>query len=108
MTVNRIVNAREGTSTLDRAIPKIVGMIGRFNGKDVTNYLQAYRAEMKMRDILEDRRLSGFRWVVTPSIHTVVLEDQAHCRNWPEFEGRLLEWYNFNDSLRLSKREFME
>ena len=79
VAVDRIVNSWEGTSTLDRAIEATVGMIGRFNGKDVTNYLQAYRAEMKMRDILEDRRLSGFRWVVTPSIHVEVLKVQADC-----------------------------
>ena len=46
--------------TLDGAIEAIVEMIGRFNGKDVTIYLEAYRVEMIMRDIPEDRRLSGF------------------------------------------------
>ena len=90
MTVNRIVNAREGTSTLDRAIPKIVGMIGRFNGKDVTSYLEAYRAKMIMRDIPEDKWLSGFPRVVTPSIY-IEVEVQAHCRNWSEFKGQLLK-----------------
>ena len=33
---------------------------------------------------------------------------QATCQNWVEFEGRLLERYGFDDSLWLSKREFME
>ena len=52
--------------------------------------------------------MSRFPRVVTPSIHTEVLEIQANYRNWLEFERRLLERYGFNDSLRLSKREFME
>ena len=40
-TVDRIVSACEGTSALNRAIGAIVGMIGRFGGKDVTSYLEA-------------------------------------------------------------------
>ena len=59
--VDRIVSAREGTGALDRAIKAIVGAIGRFGGKDAMSYLEAYRAEMVMRDIPEDRRLDGMR-----------------------------------------------
>ena len=69
VAVDRLVSAREGIGTLDRVIELIVGTIGRFGGKNATSYLEAYRAEMIMRDIPEDRRLSGFPQVVTPSIH---------------------------------------
>ena len=63
---------------LDRAIEAIVGMIGRFGGKDATSYLEAYRAEMVMRDIPEDRRLAGFPRVAMSGIDSEVLE--ARCR----------------------------
>ena len=53
--VDRLVSAREGIGALNRAIEAIVGTIGRFGGKDTTSYLEAYRAEMVMRDIPEDR-----------------------------------------------------
>ena len=99
---------REGTSALDKAIEAIVGIIGRFGGKDATSYLEAYRAEMVMRDIPEDKRLVGFPRVATPGIHAEVLEVQAGCRTWEEFEGRLLEKCGLDDVLRLSKRDFME
>ena len=46
--------------------------------------------------------------MVLRSIHAKVLEVQAACRNLEEFEGRLLERYGYDDSLRLSKREFMD
>ena len=52
--VDRIVSARGGTCVLDRAIEAVVGTIGQFGGKDATSYLEAYLAEMVMRDILED------------------------------------------------------
>ena len=35
--VDRIVSAREGTCTLDRAIEAIIDTIGRFGGKDATS-----------------------------------------------------------------------
>jgi hypothetical protein len=106
--VDRIVSMHEGAGALDRAVEAVVGTIGQFSGKDATSYLEAYRAEMVMRDIPEDRRLSGFPRVATPSIHAEVLEVREECGTWEEFEGRLLEKYGYDDALRLSKREFME
>jgi hypothetical protein len=106
--VDRIVSAREGAGALDRAIEAVVGSIGRFGGKDATSYLGAYRAEMVMRDIPEDRRLSGFPRVATPGVHAEVLELRDGSGSWEEFESRLLEKYGHDDALRLSKRDFME
>ena len=71
---NRRVNVRESTGGLDKAIETTVSTTGRFNEMDVLSYLEAYKAEMLMRDIPEDRRLSQFPGVVTPSIHAEVLE----------------------------------
>jgi hypothetical protein len=99
--VDRIVNAREGANALDRAVEAVVGTIGRFGGKNATSYVEAYQAEMVMRDIPEERWLSGFPRVVVPSIHVEVLEVRE------EFEGWLLEKYGHEDALRLSKREFI-
>ena len=82
----------------------IVSRISRFNRKDVRSYLEAYKAKMIMRDIPEDRRLSGFPQFVTPSIHTEVFDVQARCRNWLDFEAHILERYNFDESLWLFKR----
>ena len=78
--VDRIVSAREGTGTLDRAIEVIIGTIARFGGKHATSYLEAYRAEMVMREIPEERRLTGFPPVVMLGIHAEVLEVRAESR----------------------------
>mgnify|MGYP000630293326 FL=1 len=108
VAVDRLVSAREGASALDRAIEATVGKIGRFGGKDATSYLEAYKSEMQMRDIPEDRRLAGFPRVVTPHIHAEVVEIQAGCRDWAEFAEEVLEKYNYDDSLRLSRKDFMD
>jgi hypothetical protein len=89
--VDQIVSACEGAGALDRAIEAVIGTIGWFGGKDATSYLEAYRAEMVMRDIPEDKWLAGFPRVAMPSIHVEVLEVRAESRTWEEFEGRLLE-----------------
>ena len=72
--VDRLVNAREGSSALDRAIEAVIGTIGRFSGKDGTMYLASYGAEMLMRDIPKERRLAGFPRVAMLSIHAEVLK----------------------------------
>ena len=95
-------------SELAEAMASVVGTIGRLGGKDATSYLEAYRAEMVMGDILEDRRLAGFSRVAMSGIHAEVLEVRAESRTWEELKGRLLEKYGLDDALRISKRDFME
>ena len=75
--VDCLVNARESTNGLYKSVETILGMTGRFNGKDVMNYLEAFKAKMLMRDVFQ--RLSAFLGVVMPSIHVEVLEMQADC-----------------------------
>ena len=60
VAVDHLVSAREGASALDRAIEATIGKIGRFGEKDATSYLEAYKSEIQMRNIPEDRRLAGF------------------------------------------------
>ena len=91
--VDRIVSVREGIGALDRAMEAVVGTIGRFSGKDATSYLASYRAAMVMRDIPEERRLTGFPRVAMSGIHAEVLEVRAESRTWEEFEGRVLKKY---------------
>jgi hypothetical protein len=108
LTVYRIVNACKGASALDRAIEAIVGMIGRFDGKDATSYLEAYQAKMVMRNIPKDMLLAGFPRMAMSGIHAEVLKVRADSQTWEEFEGQLLKKYGLDDALWLSKRDFVE
>ena len=49
VAINHVVNARESANGLDRSVETIVGMISRFNGKDATNYWEAFKVEIPMR-----------------------------------------------------------
>ena len=108
VVVDHLVSAHEGMSALDRAIEATVDKVGWFGGKDATSYLEAYRSEMQMRNIPEDRWLTGFARVVTSSIHAEMIEIQAGCHDWANFVEWVLERYNFDDSLRLSEKDFMD
>ena len=46
--VDRLVNARDNSLGLDKAIETMVRRSCEFNGKDGTSYLEAYKAEMLM------------------------------------------------------------
>ena len=63
---------------------------------------------MIMRNIADNRRLTGFPRVVTAGIHVELLEVHAGCQTWEDFERQLLEKYGFDDLLQLSKRNFLE
>ena len=60
VAVEHLVNIQESVIGLDKAIETIVSTIGRFNGKDTTIYVEAYKPKMLMWDIPEDRCLSRF------------------------------------------------
>ena len=40
--MDRMLQERDNTAGLDRAIETIVGTMGRFDGKDVLRYLEGY------------------------------------------------------------------
>mgnify|MGYP006970561484 CR=1 FL=1 len=67
--------------------------------------MNTYNAEMRMQNVPEDRRLTGFARVVTLSIYAEVLKIQPNCHNWEEFEERLLEKYGLDDTRIIMRKE---
>ena len=41
-------------------------------------------------------------------MHMEMIEIQAGCHDWADFAQRVLERYSYDDSLRLSKKDFMD
>ena len=48
--MDSLVNAREGSSRLDKTIETIVDTTRRFNRRDATNFLETYKAKILMCD----------------------------------------------------------
>ena len=77
--------------------------MAQFNSKDVSQYLEAYKAEMLMRDILEAKQLSGYTWVVVVlSLQEKILQKQGESCNWEEIKRVLLEQYDFDDFMKVT------
>ena len=45
-TMDKMMQERENTTGLNQAIEMVIGTTGRFNGKDVSPYLEMYKVEM--------------------------------------------------------------
>ena len=43
VAADHLANTRESTRDVDMAVETVVGTTGRFNGKDVMNYLEALK-----------------------------------------------------------------
>ena len=43
-----------------------------------------------------------------PSIHSEMVEMQAGSRDWAEFAEGVLEKYSYDDSFRLTRKDFMD
>ena len=49
--MDHMLRKRDNIASLDKVIAKIVDANGCFNGKDVSQYLKAYKTEMQTMDI---------------------------------------------------------
>ena len=68
----------------------MVKRVGRFNGDRVPFYLEAYNAEMEVRDVDEALRLEIFYRVVAVQMHEEVKELREAHVSWEAFEEGLL------------------
>ena len=78
-----------------QAVERAVGLVGRFNGNDVPNFLRAYNAEMTEWGVDEATRLDFFCQVAAVSRYEEVKELRETHESWESFEGALLEAYGY-------------
>lgn len=93
-----------------KALKGVVDKIGRFDGKNVTNFLKVYLCEMEVHLIPEDRMIQAFGLAVIPEIRDRVreiMQDEA-VNTWAAFEERLRDEYFDEDSERMTKRSFLD
>lgn len=93
-----------------KALKGVVDKIGRFDGKNVTNFLKVYLCEMEVHLIPEDRMIQAFGLAVIPEIRERVreiMQDEA-VTTWAAFAERLRDEYFDEDSERMTKRSFLD
>ena len=93
-----------------KALKGVVDKIGRFNGKNVTNFLKVYLCEMEVHQIPEDCMIQAFGLAVVPEIRDWVreiIQDEA-VNTWAAFGERLRDEYFDEDSERMTMRSFLD
>lgn len=93
-----------------KALKGVVDKIGRFDGKNITNFLKVYLCEMEVHQVPERRMIQTFCLAVVPEIRDRVreiMEDEA-VTTWAAFEERLRDAYFDEDSERMTKRSFLD
>ena len=93
-----------------KALKGVVDKIGRFDGKNVTNFLKVYLCEMEVHQIPEDHMIQAFGLAVVPEIRDRVreiMQDEA-VNTWAAFGERLRDEYFDEDSKRMTMRSFLD
>ena len=67
------IQSTEGYAST-KALKGVMDKIGRFDGKNITNFLQVYLCEMEVYQVPEDCMIQAFGLVVVPEIQDWVQE----------------------------------
>ena len=88
----------------------VVDKIGRFDGKNVTNFLKVYLCEIEVHQIPEDCMIQTFGLAVVPEIRDRVLEKMQDevVNTWAAFGERLRDEYFDENFERMTMRSFLD
>ena len=89
-----------------QAVERVVDLVGRFNGKEVPNFLRAYDAEMTEMGVDKATMIDFFCRVVAVSRYEEVKELRETHESWVSFEGVLLEPYGYAEPEERGRHEF--
>ena len=59
--VEYMLKARGRETLIDNVVDRTVEIVGRFGGKNITDFLATYQNEMQQRDIQDLRQISSFK-----------------------------------------------
>ncbi len=102
--------AREGGHGATKALKAVVSKIGKFDGRNITNFLKSYVWEMEVHEVSGNRMRQAFSLAVIPEIRERVEEIQARAdvTSWAAFAERMRYEYCHGDSERMTMRIFRD
>ena len=59
--VKQMMRSRDNNASVDKAVDRTVEVMGQFNGRNITEFLDAYKREMVQRDVTAARQISSFQ-----------------------------------------------
>ena len=94
----QMMRCRDNDASVEKAVDRIVKVAGQFNGRNITEFLDAYKSEMNERDIFEARQISSFKRVAANNVQRRVIELQEGKTTWSEFEKAILATFAIEDN----------
>ena len=87
-------------------VERLVQRNGQFNGKDVSRYLQDYKAEMLRCRASEGLQVTSFNRVATDGLQGSIHGLQQQNPTWEAFEEALKTTFAIEDSSKATRRGF--
>ena len=82
--IEKMMRSRDNDASVEKAIDCVVEVEGQFNGRKITEFLDAYKREMNQRDVFEASQIASFKRVVANNIQRPVIEIQEEKTTWSE------------------------
>ena len=106
--VEQMMSSRDNDASVEKALERVVEIEGRFDGRNITKFLDAYKREMNQMDVSEARQISSFKRVVTNNIQRRVIELQEGRTTWSDFERVILAEFATEDLSRMTQHVLMK
>ena len=106
--MEQMMRSRDNDPSVHKVVDRTVEIMGQLNGRNITEFLDAYKREMVQRDMTEARQILSFKRVVANNIQKRVIELQEGKTMWSEFEKALLAEFVTEDSSRMTRYILMK
>ena len=104
----QMMRGRDNDASVEKAVDCVVEVEGQFNGRNITEFLDAYKREINQRDMSEVCQISSFKQVVANNIQRQVIELQEGKTTWSKFEKAILADFATKDLSRMTRHVLME
>ena len=104
----QMMRCQDNDTNVGKAIDRIMEVVGQFNGRNITEFLDAYKREMNQRDVSEAHQILSFKRVVANNIQRRVIELQEGKTMWSDFERAILAEFATEDFPRMTRHVLMK
>ncbi|KAL3681576.1 hypothetical protein R1sor_024532 [Riccia sorocarpa] len=95
-----------------KALQSVVRKLGRFDGREVSQYLREYRGELTLARVSDTETVANFELVVEPELRDRVREIARRfitmLGGWDLFERAMKEEFLEEDTERITRRTFLD
>ena len=96
------MRSRDNDVRVEKVVDRIVEIMGQFNGRNITEFLDAYKGEINQRDVSEGHQTLSFKRAIANNLQTWVIELQEGKTTWSKFERAISTKLAIEDLSRMT------